>query len=325
MRATKTLPTFSGAVAAYVAYQRTLGRNYVAVKYILEGLRRYLVCQRAVDLTALLYERWCRDQRYLSPNTLRGRQYVIRKFCLYRRRSEPLCFVPDPLFAKPRPYIEPVLITDDHIARMLEVIGTLPAVSVSPLRSAVMRMAVVLLYTAGLRRGELVRLRLGDIDARMGVLRVCESKFHRSRLIPLSRDAHRELRHYLRQRLVKPYDQRTDAPLLCNTHSGSCRGYTGAGMAQAINRIFVQANVHDEEGRRPRVHNTRHSFALQALIRCYRRGDDVQTQLPKLALYMGHVSIVSTAYYLRFIPEVAALASQRFGKNFAHVIENGAT
>jgi integrase/recombinase XerD len=324
MRTSKRPPAFAGAIADYLGHQRTFGRSYVAVGYILEAFRRFLVSQGANDLTASLYERWCKKQRHLSPNTLRGRQYVVRKFCLYRQRSEPSCFVPDPAFARRRPYIEPVLITEEHIKRMLNVIKTLPVASVSPLRSAVVRMAVVLLYTAGLRRGELVRLRLGDIDAQRGVLRICDSKFHRTRLVPLSRDAHRELRCYLRQRLMKPYDQRPDAPLLCNTHGGPCQGYTGAGMAQAINRIFLQADVHDEEGRKPRVHDARHSFALQALIRSYRRGDDVQTQLPRLALYMGHVSVVSTAYYLRFIPEVAVLASQRFGKSFSHLIENGA-
>ena len=157
------------------------------------------------------------------------------------------------------------------------------------------------------------------------MLRVNESKFHRSRLVPLSRDAHRELRDYLRQRLVNPYDQRPTAPLLFNTHSGSCHGYTGAGLTQALNRIFVDADVHDAEGRRPRVHDARHSFALQALARCYRMGGDVQTHLPRLALYMGHVNVVSTAYYLRFIPEVAQLASERFGRRFSHLIENGGT
>jgi integrase len=64
----------------------------------------------------------------------------------------------------------------------------------------------------------------------------------------------------------------------------------------------------------------RHSYAVEALCRCYRDGGDVQTHLPKLALYMGHVSIVSTAYYLHFIPEVAALASERFDRRYSHVI-----
>jgi hypothetical protein len=47
---------------------------------------------------------------------------------------------------------------------------------------------------------------------------------------------------------------------------------------------------------------------------------DVQSNLPKLALYMGHVSIVSTAYYLRWIPELRELASDRFGENFGYLI-----
>jgi len=323
MRTVKSRQGLARAIAGFISHQRTLGRSYTAVEYILERLRRFVVDQRADDLTASLYARWCEKQRHLSSNTLRSRQYVVRKFCLYRRRREPHCFVPGALFAKSRPYIEPVLITETHIARMLEVTNTLRASSCSPLRSAVMRIAVVLLYTAGLRRGELVRLRLGDVDARGGVLRICESKFHRSRLVPLSKDAHRELRYYLRRRLHRPFDQSPNALLLCNTHGGRCHGYTGAGIAQAITRLFVQAEVHDDEGRTPRVHDTRHSFALQALIRSYRRGEDVQTQLPKLALYMGHVSIVSTAYYLRFIPEVAALASRRFGQRFSHLIDGG--
>ena len=68
----------------------------------------------------------------------------------------------------------------------------------SPLRGAVLRLAVVLLYTAGLRRGEVTGLTLGDVDAGAGVVRVRESKFHKSRLVPLSTDAGRELRRYLR-------------------------------------------------------------------------------------------------------------------------------
>jgi hypothetical protein len=58
-------------------------------------------------------------------------------------------------------------------------------------------------------------------------------------------------------------------------------------------------------------------------MRCYRQGGDVQTHLPKIALYMGHVSIVSTAYYLHFIPEIATLASGRFERRFSHLIESG--
>ena len=73
-----------------------------------------------------------------------------------------------------------------------------------------------------------------------------------------------------------------------------------------------------------RVHDFRHSFAVAALLRWYEAGADVQANLPKLALYMGHVSIVSTAYYLRFMPAVVALASERFGRAFGELVEGGA-
>jgi integrase/recombinase XerD len=188
-----------------------------------------------------------------------------------------------------------------------------------------MRIAIILLYTAGLRRGELVRLQLGDVDARHGVLHIRQSKFHKSRWVPLSRDAIRELRWYLRRRLRKPYDLQPNAPLLCN--ASRCYGhvgwhaYTGASLRQELTTLFERAAVYDAQGRRPRVQDMRHSFAVEALSRCYRAGGDVQTQLPKLALYMGHVSIVSTAYYLHFVPEVAALASARFGRRFSHLID----
>ena len=76
-------------------------------------------------------------------------------------------------------------------------------------------------------------------------------------------------------------------------------------MSQGIHRLFDAAGVCDAEGRRPRIHDLRHSFAVQALIRWYREGADVQSKLPHLAMYMGHVSIVSTAYYLRFVPALA--------------------
>ena len=70
-----------------------------------------------------------------------------------------------------------------------------------------------------------------------------------------------------------------------------------------------------------RGRNCPHSFAVQALIRWYRSGANVQSNLPKLAMYMGHVSIVSTAHYLHFVPSLRALASNRFEEAFGDLIE----
>jgi integrase len=321
---------FDTAVTAFLTHQRTLGRSYRTVEYELKALHRFLTRRRADDLSSGIFNQWFRAQRHLSANTRYARQLIVRRLCLYRQRSEPACFVPDlTSFARRQPSPAPVLIRPQQIARMLHVASALSGSPKSPLRPAILRLAVVLLYTSGLRRGELVRLRIGDVDAQAGVLHIHESKFHRSRLVPLSVDARRELHRYLRQRLAPPFDRRSAAPLLCNrAHSSGCAGwhaYTGDGLAQGIHMLFDLASVRDIEGRRPRVHDIRHNFALHALLRWYRRGEDVQSCLPKLALYMGHVSIVSTAYYLRLIPEVAALASKRFGQHFSHLIEAGAS
>jgi integrase len=121
-----------------------------------------------------------------------------------------------------------------------------------------MRLAVVLLYTAGLRRGELLRLTLADADPHHGVLRIRESKFHKSRLIPLSSDASRELRAYLRQRRKSPVSRSADSPLLCNG-KGSGRGYTGEGLRGGLSALFKYANVRGADGRTPRVHDFRHN------------------------------------------------------------------
>ena len=193
------------------------------------------------------------------------------------------------------------------------------AVPRSPLRPAVYRMAVILLYTTGLRRGELLRLTLADCEPENGVLRVRESKFHKSRILPLSSGAHAELRSYLQKRLAPPFSKEPNTPLLINMEGG-LRPYTGTGISGGIHALFKAADVEDSERRRPRIHDLRHSFAVGALIRWYLEGADVQSNLPKLALYMGHVSIMSTAYYLHFLPKLRAIASDRFESAYGGLI-----
>jgi integrase/recombinase XerD len=111
---------------------------------------------------------------------------------------------------------------------------------------------------------------------------------------------------------------------LCNTNGGQ-RAYTGTGISEPIKQLYDVAGVRGRDGRRPRIHDFRHSFAVQALLRWYREGADVQSKLPHLAMYMGHVSIVSTAYYLKLVPEVAEMASARFEAHYGHLISGGPT
>jgi integrase/recombinase XerD len=315
---------FDEAIDRYLQRQRALGRGYVQEKYILDALCRFLKDNASLDLDSTAFEAWCASQAQLSVNTRRNRQRIVRNFCLYRRRTAPTCFVPD-INGFPRrcPHAPPVIFGPADVAKLLAMADTLSPTLTSPLRPSVMRLAVVLLYTAGLRRGELLRLTLADADPHHGVLRIRESKFHKSRLIPLSSDASRELRAYLRQRRKSPVSRSADSPLLCNG-KGSGRGYTGEGLRGGLSALFKYANVRGADGRTPRVHDFRHSFAVGSLLRWYRQGADVQSNLPKLAMYMGHVSIASTAYYLQWIPELAAAANLRFEMHYGHLISEAA-
>src|ERR1035437_6907827 len=92
----------------------------------------------------------------------------------------------------------------------------------------------------------------------------------------------------------------------------------------ALTALFKAAGVRDDQGKLPRIHDLRHTFAVQALIRWYKEGADVQSNLPKLALYMGHVSIESSAYYLHWVPSLRSLARQRFEQKFGRLVEGGA-
>jgi integrase/recombinase XerD len=311
-------------VNRFLTHKRALGHRLRGESWLLQALPRHVEQCDCRDLNARWFQGWLASIKNLHPNTRRKYYQIVRLFCLYRQRTEPGCFVPSADgVAKLQPYVTPVIVEPGQIARMLALASKLPRTSASPLRPEALRLAVVLLYTSGLRLGELLRLTLGDVEEQGAVLRIRESKFHKSRLVPLSKSATGELHSYLVQR-KKTFDIHSNTPLLCNRHGGQLHPYSHPGVQSAMNRLFEAAGVSDDQGRRPRVHDLRHSFAVQALVRWYKEGADVQTSLPKLALYMGHVSIESSAYYLHWVPSLRSLASQRFEDRFGQLVEGGA-
>ena len=255
---------------------------------------------------------------WLAPATRRNYMRIARNLCLYRRRTSPDCFVPArdsfPTPAPPRP---PFIFSEDQIRSLLQAAGRLPATTLSPLQPAVYRLTVTLAYTAGLRRRELVRLTIGCFDPSQRTLRIEQSKFHKSRLIALSDDAVREMDSYLAARRQFPHA--AEAPLLAN-RQGGCQGYSGDGLADGFQRLCRASGIQDATGRAPRLHDLRHTHALCALLRWYRDDIDPQAKLPILAAAMGHVSVVSTAYYLPFLEPLAQAASRRFERHARFVL-----
>lgn len=314
-------PAFVEQVAAYLAHWRALGRQYHQQEWLLHRVLVDLQAMGHDDLTASSFAAWFDSRRHLHPNTRRNCAQMLRHFCVHRRRTDPGCFVPPrELACRARPHVTPVILGEQQVAFMLEAAAALEPSPNSPLRPAAMRMAVALLYTTGLRLGELQRLVLSDVEDNGAILRVRESKFHKSRLLPLSASTQAELLAYLDRRALAGFRTGPAAPLLCTRARGSTSAYSISGLQHGLNPLLRRVAAGESGARRARVHDLRHSFAVQALARWYRQGADVQAQLPKLSMYMGHVSIESTAYYLRWTDEIAALASQRFAQHFAATI-----
>jgi integrase/recombinase XerD len=299
------------SIEAYLRLKEALGRQWSAERTIFRSLDTFLTTIRG-DLTSDTFAAWNATLHRLMPGVRRNWLRIIRNLCLYRRRTMPEMFVPDPTgFPKPHTAIRPFIFTTEDIARLLDIANRLGVTARSPLRRETFRLAIVLLYTSGLRRGELVRLTVGDYDPRDQTLLIRASKFHKSRLLPLSSDARHELETYLNVRRQRGFPLAPDSALMWNRSRRGGRPYTGEALRCELDALFSAANIRTSTGARPRVHDLRHTFAVHAL-RWYRRGVDPQGKLPFLSTYMGHVSPVSTAYYLPFVSALAEAASLRF-------------
>ena len=268
MRTNSRLICWDKTVADYLENRRVFGRKYSQEEWILRSLRRHLVTAHVTDLDQDRFDCWRKSFKQLNANTRRAREQAVYKFCVHRRRSEPRCFLPNPLyFARRRPHAMPIIIDAAQIAQLLQLASALQPTPQCPLYPQIVRLALILLYTAGLRRGELIRLRLQDVDPGSGVIRIRESKFHKSRWIPLSRSTSRELRQYLTIRRKLPHGTSPSAPLLFNGRRAAVC-YTGTGISRGITQLFVAANLRDSDGRRPRIHDLRHYPERQTMPSC---------------------------------------------------------
>jgi integrase len=160
---------------------------------------------------------------------------------------------------------------------------------------------------------------IGDYDADERTILIRVSKFHKSRVLPLSPDTASALDDYLRARRRRGLSANTATPFAWNGYGGG-RAYTGTGFATRFRALLRAEGIRKADGRLPRVHDLRHTFAVHALLRWYRAGDNVQRRLPYLSAYMGHVSIGSTERYLPFVSALANAAGALFARHSGALI-----
>src|SRR5207253_7412568 len=179
----------------------------------------------------------------------------------------------------------------------------------SDLDASVMRTLILLMYGAALRPSEALSLTIRDVDLSGAVLTIRDSKFFKSRLVPVGPNTVRVLAEYAR---------RHDSP----SRKPNDRFFVGRNSKQipihmferAFKQIRRHADLHSEGGprRQPRLHDLRHTSAVHRLTRWYREGKDVQKLLQQLSVYMGHTRLAATQVYLTLTPELLHEASLRF-------------
>ena len=309
------------AMKRYLTTQRALGRLYVKEAGILLRWDAFLYERQggARSVSRQVFQHWAGSLRELAPVVQRHHLRCVRNFLVFHSRDHRLGFVPDPAtFPKrssPRP---PRLVSKSEMARLLATAATLPASPANPLKAQTVRIALILLFCCGLRRGELLRLRLAHFDPLQDLLRVEGTKFHKSRLVPLPASVARELRAYLDLCRCNHLSMEPERFLIWNR---DCSGSQSRRTCNAFNRTWwrlcLTSGVLDERGRPPRLHDLRHSSAVAALERWYAQGQNVQSKLQQLATYLGHVGPTSTHYYLHLTPALREAASRRFRQHFA--------
>ena len=316
---------FAKSLQAYVDLKRALGRIYARETSVLRHWDNFVHRQfpRARQVRAEMFNDWNQTFVNLSSTGIRFRQRIGRNFLIFHARSHPDTFIPDRLtFPKPAPVVTPRLVSAVEMGRALAAVRQLSPSASNPLRAETFHIGLLLLFCCGLRRRELLRLTLGDIQSEQTLLHIRCSKFHKSRLVPLSPSVTTALRRYLRRRSEKKLPMAPEDYLMWSPRP-SPEVYCAVSLASVWRQVCHSAKVLNPQGHPPRIHDLRHSCAVLVLQQWYAQGEDVQAQLPRLAAYLGHVSAVSTHYYLKLTPELRQAACQRFHQRFAPLFGKG--
>jgi integrase/recombinase XerD len=209
---------------------------------------------------------------------------------------------------RPQPFV-PYIYTQSELRRLLEATNSYR--KHRKLEPETFRAMLLLLYGTGLRLGEALSLTLGDVELAEAVMTVRETKFHKTRLVPLGPELHQALVQYATWRKARDQAQDIDAPFFAGPRGE--RLLIGS-VEEAFRCLRNHAGVWRAGSARnqPRLHDLRHCFAVHRLTSWYQEGADVQRLLPKLATYLGHVEISSTQVYLTMTPELLQAACVRF-------------
>jgi integrase len=322
----RPLPRFGShlgpSMRQHLAHRRSLGFRYEREQERLLNFDRYL--QRRPEADQLPVHVLVREyaECATTPEARLERWQSGRTLAQSMQRHDPTVTPPplDRFISREarRQRRQPYIYTVEEVQRLLAAALEYPSPRVS-LRPHTLYLSVMLAYCTGLRLGELVRLTLGDLDLNQATLTVRDTKYFKSRQLPLRPSLLTVLRAYLHARAQSSAINAPTAALLWNEHKG--RGYQIVTLGHLLAEVIRQADLKPATGRLgPRFHDLRHTFVVHRMLAWYRAGINPQSRLHYLATYLGHKDIYSTLVYLTITQELLQEANTRFHAFGAQVL-----
>jgi len=305
--------TLREALLQYLTIRRAFGTKLAEPEGTLGQFVSFLEREHSSRITTALALRWAMMPQGVQRATWARRLSMVRRFAAWLNAFDPRTEVPPRrLIPGHRRRNRPHIFTDAEIGCLMAEAGRLR--SSTGLRPLTYTTLIGLLASTGLRPGEALTLDTPDVDLENGILSIRQTKFGKSRFVPLDSSTREALRRYAEQRDALCLRPRSSAFLLAERGmrvQGSAARRTFAAISCAIGLRPPRVGRH--LGRGPRLQDFRHSFATQRLVEWYRAGLDVERELPKLSTYLGHVEVGLTYWYIEAVPELLALATKRLG------------
>lgn len=293
-------------LADYLQLRHSLGHDLAEAGWLLPNFVAYLQNHGLRTVTVEAALAWAQQSPTGKGASVASRRMTAaRGFARYLSGIDPSTEVP-PLGLIPswqrwrRPFIYAPADID-------AILGLARDSIVSPLRASTYETLLGLLAVSGLRIGEAIKLDRSDVDWDQGVLLIRESKFGKSRLVPLHPSTMGALTEHGRLR-----DELQPRPKDASFFVSLTRKRLSYAVVQdTFRQLINSAGIGTDSPSPPRLHDFRHTFAVRTLLGWYRNDEDVQAKIPSLSTYLGHREPASTYWYLSAAPELLALAAAR--------------